>query len=191
MNVFDVIYRGNLWNGIESRSGPGSGPAATVRLAGDLRALVAELGITSVLDVGCGDGYWMPELPGYVGFDASTEAIKHARALHPDRVYTADYPTGRFDLVILRDVIQHLSFTDGEAILSRAVSSSYGRYLLASTYIGTPNVDIVSGDCYSPDLTAPPFNMPQPLRLIFDGYTYHDADAIRDPSKHLGLWRAR
>lgn len=69
--VFDRIYRTNGWAGQESLSGPGSGASATWRTAQAVQELVARLGARSVLDVGCGDCAWMPELPGYVGVDVS------------------------------------------------------------------------------------------------------------------------
>lgn len=194
-DVFDRIYRHNLWNGVESRSGPGSGSAATEPIARELVALVAELGIASVLDVACGDGFWMPNLPGYVGIDVAPEAIRLARARHPDRPYlVADarslfdkFDIGGFDLVIVRDAIQHLPLEDGVDAIEAIVSSG-SRRLLASTYQGGENIDIVAGDCFSPDLEAAPYSLGAPERLIFDGWTYHDSTAVRDPRKHLGLW---
>ena len=85
--------------------------------------------------------------------------------------------------------MQHLSLRDGMDALER-ITEARPRYLLASTYVGGENVDIVTGDAYSPDLTAPPFSLGEPERLIFDGYHYHEhgTDAVRDPRKHLGLW---
>jgi SAM-dependent methyltransferase len=188
MTVFEAIYRENAWNGVESRSGPGSGPAATARLVPELLGLVAELDIRSVLDVGCGDGFWMPDLPGYFGFEPTREAVKLARRNHPGRRYGSVLPSKPFDLVIVRDVIQHLSLRGGIDLLA-AIHATRSRWLLASTYVGGENFDIVAGDCYWPDLEADPFLMGTPERRIFDGYGYADPDEIRDPRKHLGLWR--
>lgn len=191
MTIFDTIYRGNLWNGEESLSGPGSGASATMRVAPAITALVEELDVRSVLDVACGDGYWMPDLPGYLGIDVSAEAIRRARKLHPERSYrVTDVRTASlqaFDLVIVRDVIQHHSLTGGQAILD-AVARTGSRWMLASTYVAGENFDVPTGDCYWPDLTALPFFLGVPERLIFDGYGYADPDEIRDPRKHLGLW---
>jgi SAM-dependent methyltransferase len=188
VTVFDRIYRENLWNGVESRSGPGSGPVATRRVALALRSLVDNGEIASVLDVGCGDGYWMPDLPGYVGYDASREAIRMSRRRHPDRRYTNVWPTGTFDLVICRDVMQHLPLADGVELLAR-IRATGSRLLLASTYVGGDNIDIAPGEAYSPDLTAEPFGLPEPDAAIFDGYHYHETPELRDERKHLGLWR--
>ena len=188
--VFDRIYRANEWAGEETRSGPGSHLAPTRPVAEALLELVGELGIRTVLDVGCGEGWWQPELPGYVGLDVSPEAIRRARELHPERAYMLrppDAPIPQADLVITRDAMQHLSLPEGARLLA-LIRESGSRYLLASTYVGGQNVSIRDGEFYSPDLTAPPFGMPAPLRLIPDGYDYGTGEPGRDPAKHLGLW---
>jgi SAM-dependent methyltransferase len=185
--IFDTIYRDNLWNGVESRSGPGSGEIATRALPDELRFVVHLHGITSVLDVGCGDGYWMPPMPGYVGYDASEIALRLARERNPDRVYVRTWPAGYFDLVIMRDVIQHLSLDAGVDLLER-VRSMAPRFLLASTYTGGLNIDVPTGGAYSPDMQAEPFNLPEPAYWIFDGHHYHHTKEVRDPTKFLALW---
>lgn len=193
MSVFSEIYRENRWNGVESLSGPGSGPAATAELRTAITGLVDELGVRTVLDAACGDGYWMPELPGYTGIDVAPEAIAAAQARHPERRYLvgnlATMRLPRADLVIFRDALQHLSFRDGLAALA-AILETRPRWLLASTYVGGANVDIETGDAYSPDLEVTPFSLGRPDRLIFDGHHYHEhgTTAVRDPRKHLGLW---
>lgn len=192
MTVFGEIYRANAWNGDESRSGPGSGRAPTTYVAAAIVELAARLEVRSVLDAACGDGFWMPDLPGYVGLDVALEAIAIARENHPDRTYrvgsAAALEHEPFDLVILRDAIQHLSFEDGLAALE-GIRRTGSTWLLASTYVGGDNVDIETGDCYSPDLEHAPFGLGPPLELIVDGYGYEHLGEIRDRRKHLGLWR--
>lgn len=191
MTIFSDIYRDNLWNGVESRSGPGSGQSATANVAPAIVRLVEDFGWRSVLDVACGDGYWMPDLPGYQGVDVAPEAIRLARERHPDRHYRqvdmCRTRLGPFDLAIVRDVVQHLPLADGMAMLA-AVTATGSSWLLASTYIGGTNEDIEAGGCYAPDLSVAPFGLGQPERLIFDGYAYDGPDDVRDPRKHLGLW---
>ena len=147
--------------------------------------------ISSVTNVGCGEDKWTPDLPDYLGLDIAPEAIEVARRMHPERKYMyldAREVIPSFNLVICRDVIQHLSTVDGQALII-AIAASRSRYLLASTYVGAVNVDIVTGDAYRPNLEAEPFNLPPALLLIHDGYEYHDGDRLRDPAKMLGLWR--
>jgi SAM-dependent methyltransferase len=190
-DVFDRIYRTNAWAGSESLSGPGSGTSATWRTAQAVQELVARLGVTSVLDVGCGDGYWMPELPGYLGVDVSWAAITAARAHHPGRRFEQlrpGWPMPRADLVVCRDAVQHLPLEEGVELLRRAWREAQPRWLLLSTFVGGENVDVAVGEAYSPDLTQPPFGLPAPLELIPDGWSYDGSPGMRDPRKHLGLW---
>jgi hypothetical protein len=190
---FESIYRGNLWNGIETRSGPGSGTAATSAISAAILQLVGDLEIETVVDAACGEGLWQPDLPGYLGLDVAPSAIQAARRNHPDRDYeVADVRLGcpTADLVICRDAIQHLSLEDGLALLG-AIRRSGSTWLLASTYVGGSNVDVAAGEWYSPDLTAHPFSLPAPMKLIPDGYDYADPAVTRDPAKHLGLWWLR
>ena len=152
--------------------------------------LVGWFDIRSVTNVGCGEDWWMPDLPGYAACDIAPEAITAAKRNHPDRTYVlwdaSRKPIRRADLVVCRDVVQHLSVEDGRRLLPNLM---VGKYLLASTYIDGDNIDIVTGDAYRPNLEAEPFTMPPALLLIHDGYEYHDGDRLRDPAKMLGLWR--
>lgn len=190
--VFDRIYRSNAWHGVESRSGPGSGSASTCRVAGAIVQLVAELGVASVLDAACGDGFWMPDLPGYVGVDVSREAIRLARARRPDREYivgdVATIALPRRELVFTRDAMQHLSLHDAATALA-SIRATMPRWLLASTYVGGRNIDVPTGSYFEPDLTAEPFGLGKPERMIFDGWSWEEPVTVRDPRKHLGLWR--
>lgn len=193
MSVFDDIYRENRWLGEESRSGPGSGTSATRAMAAELLGVVRSLGARSFLDVGCGDNFWMPDMPGYVGFDASPYALRLARAARPDRTFVSDFPAGPFDVVFCRDVVQHLSLASGSALVRRLVETA-GSALITSTYLGSENVDLGfdGEDAYAPNLALPPFSLGDPDATIFDGHHYHEhgTDAVRDERKVLGIWRA-
>lgn len=191
MTVFSRIYQRNEWNGVETRSGPGSGDAATRSLGVLLDFLVGYIGVRSVVDAACGEGYWQPPLPGYVGLDIAPEAIERARLLHPDREYRVhDVRKGcpKADLVICRDAIQHLSLADGRAVVN-AIRHSGSRWFLGSTYIGGENVAIRTGDFYCPDLEQRPFGLPPAFLYARDGYDYNDGSRVRDPRKMLGLWQ--
>jgi hypothetical protein len=188
--TFSRIYRSNSWNGVETRSGPGSGSAATGPIVRLLLELVAELAIESVVDAACGEGFWQPDLPGYLGLDVAPEAIVKARVIHPDREYkVADVSVScpSADLILCRDAMQHLPLRDAVAVLD-AIRVSGSRWLLASTYVAGHNVRIHAGGFYEPDLEAPPFDLAPALRLYHDGYDYTDGSTLRDPAKMLGLW---
>ena len=145
---------------------------------------------SSVTNLGCGEDWWTPDLPGYVGLDVAPEAVEVASRNHPDRRYIVwdGHAHVGGDLILCRDVVQHLSMADGLGLV-RTIQQAHSGYLLASTYIDGDNIDIETGDAYRPNLEAEPFNLPPALLLIHDGYEYHDGDRLRDPGKMLGLWR--
>lgn len=74
---------------------------------------------SSVLDVGCGDGYFIGNLPSSipirVGIDKSSQAIAFARAFHPDCTFynqDAEFIVGKFDIVTAIEVIEHIREVD-------------------------------------------------------------------------------
>lgn len=79
-------------------------------------------GIQRVLDAGCGDGTYTAEIKAarpsleIVGFDPASEAIELARKSFPnvafavgDILHPETVPSGKFDLIIFRGVLHHLS----------------------------------------------------------------------------------
>jgi SAM-dependent methyltransferase len=165
----------------------------TTRRVPELLSIVALVDARSVLDAACGDGFWMPDLPGYIGVDLVPAAVERARARHPHRdLRVADIrrdPLPAVDLVILRDVLQHLPLADARAVLAN-IAGSGSRWLLASTYAGGINIDVADGGDWCPDLQAPPFDLPAPVARIFDGWGWEDPDEIRDARKWLGSGRS-
>ena len=118
MNVFSAIYRANalerrrvavrprLGHGRHVRRSPRSLPTSSASSA--RRASSRSAAATTS---GC------PTCPGYLGVDVAPEAIARARLNHPDRRYLViDAVKGQLpdaDLVIVRDVLQHLPARDG------------------------------------------------------------------------------
>lgn len=186
--IFESIYRRNSWNGTETRSGPGSTHGATLRLQRILPELMAGLGAYSILDASCGEGNWMPDLPGYVGVDISASAITIARAKHPDRRYLIrdicvdELPT--VDVVFCRDALQHLSLAEGLVAL-RNFRLTRATWLICSTHEGGLNVDISTGGYYEPDMQAPPFSLGTPWMMVEDG-SWDGCEPY--PDKYMGVW---
>jgi SAM-dependent methyltransferase len=106
-----------------------------------LRRFVARLGSTveamrpsSILDLGCGEGFVAQELarrlPGvaYVGFDVSAEAVLRARQLNPELEFHQADVLGplpgpeRADVVLCIEVLEHLASPERalELIVERA-----------------------------------------------------------------------
>lgn len=186
-SAFGGIWRRNAWNGKETPAGPGSSQAATKALQDWLPSVLAEFNITSVLDAGCAEAYWLPDLPGYVGMDIVPEAVKAAMQRWPDRTFIlGDVVTDTLlatDAILCRDVLQHLPLADGVAALENFRRSA--RYLIASTHDGERNVDIRPGRWYPVNMMAEPFDLGEPLRSLPDGVW---STGVRYPNKRIGLW---
>src|SRR4051794_14532620 len=58
-DIFTKIYRNNWFNGRNSVSGPGSEIEQTRVLIEELPRLFADLDISTLLDIPCGDFHWM------------------------------------------------------------------------------------------------------------------------------------
>jgi len=188
--VFADIYRNNSWADPESVSGRGSTLARTAVVRRELPALLAELGTGSLLDAPCGDFNWMRHVDlarvDYTGADVVAELVARNGVKYggPSRRFvvldiTRDVPP-RADLVLCRDCLIHLSFRHARAAVANFKRGG-STYLLATTHESVrENVDIESGGGHHVNLRLPPFNFPEPLRLIEE-----------DPElgKCLGLWR--
>jgi SAM-dependent methyltransferase len=201
---FEYIYKKGLWKDEADivSSGNGSTLAATLDVRTIISKIIKDYHLRSIVDAGCGDITWMPVLLAdllkegisiqYTGCDitkflveqnaAKYEDNKNIKFLHRDLV-TDDIPKG--DLVICRDVIQHLLIGDGIQALKN-ISNSGSRYLLATTY--PRQSDIVNnrelkktGYCISRDLMRAPYNLPDPIVMFNENNeVYH---------KYLGLWK--
>ena len=196
--AFRHALRANHWAGTESSSGPGSGLEQTAALRTALPRLFRRLGVTSLLDVPCGDWRWLAtvDLGGlhYAGGELLEELVEQNRRLHggPDRNFVqldltaSNLPAA--DLLLCRDCLVHLSFADIDKALRNIRRSSIA-YLLTTTFPAeSANADIVTGDWRPLNLQAAPFDLPTPVELINERCTEGDG-VFAD--KSLGLWRIR
>lgn len=194
-DIFRDIYHSNLWGNKDSRSGAGSDLTQTAEIRRLLPVLIDDLGVETMLDIPCGDWYWMKEaklLVNYTGADIVPELVERNQQLYGNetRRFVAldlikdDLP--KVDLVLSRDVLVHLSFNDIFSAL-RNLKKSGSEYLLTTTFTerGT-NPDISTGQWRPLNLQKPPFNFPLPLRLINEKCTEGDGSW---GDKSLGLWK--
>jgi hypothetical protein len=169
----------------------------TAIIVEEIPRLLRELGVESMLDVPCGDFFWMNrmDLAGttYVGGDIVQEIVdrnireyqRQGLAFMRLDLISDDLP--RADLVFVRDCLVHLSYDDISLAL-RNICDSGADYLLTTTFPGRSNHDIPTGRWRPIDLQADPFHLPPPLKVINEGCTegngqFHD--------KSLALWRVR
>jgi hypothetical protein len=194
--VFRHIHQTNLWNGPDSVSGAGASREQILVLESRLPALLRELSAEVMLDLPCGDFSWMRFLelpvPHYIGADIVPELVSRHQAEfgNAQRSFqvldlTSD-PLPAADLLLCRDCLVHLSFTDIRRAFEN-VNKSGIEYLLTTTFPECDtNEDVVTGDWRLLNLRLPPFNFPPPLELINEGCT-EGGGLYQD--KSLGLWR--
>lgn len=195
VDPFEWIYRNNLWGSDKSVSGTGSDLFQTRNVRTYLPDLFSRLEISSVLDAPCGDLNWMKEVNlgvKYIGVD-SVEALIESNRLTfqgTDRTFESidlrrDVPP-RADLILARDLLVHLSYSDISSVVANFTASG-ATWLLTTTFPGgRQNKDITTGRWRPLDLTQEPFSWPAPVEIFEEGCTevrgkYSD--------KSLGLWR--
>lgn len=196
--VFSDIHRRRAWGDCESASGPGSGIIRTSAFSDQIPRLLEEFGVRTLLDAGCGDFNWLKEveldLDSYIGVDVVEEIVSELRRKHSSerrRFLNLDIISDKLpqaDLVLCRDCLVHLSFSQIFAAL-RNFKRSNSKYLLTTTFTRfVDNADIAMGEWRPINLEEPPFSLPAPLKLIDEkrgesGEDYSD--------KQLGLWELK
>jgi SAM-dependent methyltransferase len=192
--TFAEIFRQNAWNGTDSVSGAGSDTLQTRRLIRELPALLREFEIGSLLDVPCGDFFWMRQvdLTGiqYVGGDIVPELVSRNKQYETANLafgvidlLSAQLP--KSDLVLSRDCLVHLSHMDVFQALAN-ICRSGSELLLTTTFPQhRRNRDICTGEWRTLNLELEPFRFPKPLRVLEEGCT----EAGKYADKSLGLWR--
>jgi hypothetical protein len=194
--VFEDIFRGNKFGGTVSVSGAGSEVRQTRSLIEQLPRLMREQGVRSVLDIPCGDFFWMRhvDLAGidYLGADIVEELVERNQRIHGKdgiRFRKLDLVKDRLppaDLILCRDCLVHLSFAEAQRSL-RNICASGAKLILTTTFPErTTNADIRTGEWRTLNLQLAPFLLPHPLRLINEGCSEADG-AYAD--KSLGLWK--
>jgi SAM-dependent methyltransferase len=178
--IFNRIYTDSAW---KTGSGPGSTEEDTRPYREFLQAFLRDHAITSVADLGCGDWQFSKLMDwsgiDYTGMDVSTVALDIARKnsggahrfIHLNGA-SDDLP--KADLLLAKDVLQHLSIQDIQGVLSRL--NGYKFALLTNGYPPRQsrmvNSNIQPGERSRPlDFTAPPFNLKG--RIVFR-YTGHE-----------------
>ena len=175
--LFLDIYKTNFWRDAESRSGTGSNLTSTRKLVEELPALFRMLEITSILDIPCGDYYWMRTVPmqgiRYTGADLVSEIIEDNKQRHPHVDFIElDMLTDKLpyaDLIIVRDCLVHFP-NDAVFRSLNNIYESASKYFLSTTFPNHSNKDdIKMGDWRPLNLEDAPFNLPKPLAIINEG----------------------
>ena len=164
--VFNEIYRKNAWF-----FGSGSGSIATFNkpfidfVNGYLESNPE---IDTIVDVGCGDWqiakHFKLENKQYFGIDISTVILEKTRRTHESEKHSfllldaAKDKLPKGDLIIVKDVVQHLSNKDVVKVITKL--KDYKHVIICNSFhekIST-NKDIENGKMRFIDLRKPPFN---------------------------------
>lgn len=202
--IFTDIYVSNYWikEECESVSGTGSSLQATESQRKYIPALFNKYKIKRVLDVGCGDVNWMQQLfpifSFYLGIDVvkplietNTEKFKsneNVHFLHSEVTAIKNIDKYNFDVVILSDVLVHLSFAEINHILDFLRKTNI-KYLFITNYTQAKgNNLIISGKWRQLNMMKYPFFFKQPIDsiLIEDEY---DFKVRGKKDKTLSLWK--
>lgn len=173
-SIFTNIYKIADWGKNENGEGF-SGLGSTLENAAPymqcLEKFIKENNIKSVVDLGCGDWTFSKHLDWsrvqYTGIDVVQYLIERNQELHsaPNIRFIhsggAGFQLPEADLLICKDVLQHLSNKDVKKIIKQ-----FGKYKhclitndLNCTNEFKMNEDIDSGGLRPLDLTLPPFNL--------------------------------
>jgi hypothetical protein len=193
---FSAIYRGNRFGSLESFSGEGSTLWQTRLIRRALPKLLTEIGARSILDVPCGDFNWIKEVPlgevRYCGGDIVPELVEANQRNHGNerrsfrRLDIIRDTLPQVDLIFCRDCLVHLPFEAALAAI-RNFKRSGSTWLLTTTFEDRQdNQDLIGLTWRTLNLRKPPFNFPEPARLINEGCTQENGQFA---DKCLGLWR--
>jgi 2-polyprenyl-3-methyl-5-hydroxy-6-metoxy-1,4-benzoquinol methylase len=192
--IFEDIFEKGGWQNNESVSGSGSTLQNTRRIIQLLPDIFQEYNIKSVLDIPCGDFNWMRQVSmeniKYTGCDIVEKIVvnNNQKHLSPQRsFYTADITRDELpcvDLIFCRDCLVHFSNRDVLKALTNILKSR-SRFLLTTTFPEHQNQNIVTGNWRPLNLQSAPFNLPQPLKIFFEG-----CDEVNGQysDKALALW---
>lgn len=175
-DVFNTIYSHRVWGG---GSGAGSDPTAVRDYAALLQNFVISNGVRSIVDIGCGDWRFSRYIEwgscSYFGIDVVPSVIEaNKRQFARDNVRFScsnplddDFTVPAADLLLMKDVLQHLS---NENVLKLLRLARRFKFALITNDYMPENTDCNNGDTRPLDLRALPFSIRHAAILLqFNG----------------------
>lgn len=163
--VFSKIYKEDLWHG---GSGAGSKMENAKEYVDVLQKYIDKPEIKTVLDLGCGDWQFSKFLDlssvSYLGVDVVESVVESNNDLYsaPNVKFLnhdiTTYEVPKVDLIICKDVLQHLSNRDVITVIIKIIKSS--KFALITNDFASENTinkDIDNGDYRCLDLALSPF----------------------------------
>lgn len=156
--AFDLIYQNGWWGDVDRASGHGSFGIWADAFVGIILKLVEEHGLRRVVDVGCGDfnvgRRIAPHVDSYLGLDVSRVIVERNRRDF-EKVQNVTFETFDLiekrpppaDLVLVRQVLQHLTNRQVEAALDNLEASEARWIIVAEDVVNgprnaSPNTDL-------------------------------------------------
>ncbi len=195
--VFTSIYQNNNWGSDESVSGIGSTLKLADNLIQQLRPFLNQHGITSVLDLPCGDFNWMKKVDlsgiSYIGADVVEELTTQNQnnfgapnvSFQTLNLLTNSLP--QVDLILVRDCFVHFSYEDIENAIDNIRKSGISYLLTTSFSKQKVNFDITTGDWRPINLERSPFSFPTPMDSIPESVPEGFTKEFK--GKELSLWK--
>jgi SAM-dependent methyltransferase len=169
--TFNRIYTEGVWGrdiAGKGTSGSGSTPEITREYRGYLQDFIKTHRVQSIVDAGCGDWSFSSTIDWagarYLGVDIASDVIEAVRKKHENgnitfRVgdITEELPAA--DLLISKDVLQHLSNALVQKFIRNNLKRGKYKWVLLTNDRGRGNADTVPGGYRAIDLAAPPFDV--------------------------------
>eukprot|EP00970_Alexandrium_tamarense_P010694 scaffold2196_cov183-Alexandrium_tamarense.AAC.5 len=183
------FYSDAAWPTKAMRASSASGPGSNLGYATEtslkiIKDAIAKYHVQSMIDVPCGDVNWVFDsletdtLPIYLGLDVTSAVIdvNNVRFHHHNNKFFSFWDAtecvlpkfkngtavelSSFELVHVRDVIQHLTLVQGVKYFCNVFKSG-ARVLITTTYpTGQKNTNIEEGSWYKNNLLLEPFLFP-------------------------------
>lgn len=166
--IFSDVYETAQWGGKRGEfcSGRGSDPSVTAAYCSAIRQFIAEHGVGSVVDLGCGDFEVgkLIQCPGvvYTGVDVVPALVERNRRLYGSAsvrfecldIVAEALPSA--ELCLIRQVFQHLSNQQIAAVLAKL--SQFSHVIVTEHYPANPEACVPNVD-----------KTPGPDTRVFDG----------------------
>jgi ubiquinone/menaquinone biosynthesis C-methylase UbiE len=158
--AFTNTYDKRLWEAEGSRSGLGSSLEYTKNIRVQIVKAIKQLKIQTILDLSCGDWYWMKEikddLPTYTGIDVVNEMIEVNKSQYQSDTIQFQkgdmleelkkLSNGDIDLIICRQTLEHLPSDYVEQVLTQI--RRVGKYALITSVNTTTANHTITMDGY-------------------------------------------
>ncbi len=195
---FRLIFEKHIWRKEAisgdplQRSGPGSlyeqtrNAIKVLHAAVDMVKEITGKKRVRLLDIPCGDLFWIPEFlqtrqdVDYTGADIVSSAVTLHRKNHPEWTFlqldlVEGTPESAYDLVFTRHMLQHLFSGDVLRALQH-VHRSKSLFFLSTTHPGFPATELSADDVSRfrhLNLQAAPYCLSQPLCMSVDNGEPH------------------